>query len=406
MGILMRHINSGNIVFYLKGAEVKIQKKALPEYAPIIKESAEELAMDGLRTLVVSQKMLTEEDYQNWEQRYKEAQMAMENREVKMKAVAKDLEKNMYLLGISGVEDKLQEDVAATVDNLKTAGIRVWMLTGDKVETAKCIAISSGIKSKTEQFYVISEVEDNKEIIEYKLKEAEKLADRCILVIDGGSLDLALKNSENLFFEVAAKTQGLVCCRCSPTQKTLIVAKMKALTRCRCAAIGDGGNDVGMIQEADCGIGIVGKEGMQASLAADFSVSLSFIVDNEVYVREATAAMAWKTFIQALGMFGAVRGAPRADHNDNPDDLHHSVLLLLHIDLQRLADDGLRHHLHLSPCVHAHCRPGHRRRRRPHSPAPLQNTPERTILLLQNVPGLDVAERLPGTLPTHCRAAC
>lgn len=274
MGILMRHVNSGNIVFYLKGAEVKIQKKALPEYAPIIKESAEELAMDGLRTLVISQKMLTEEDYQNWEQRFKEAQMAMENREVKMKAVVKDLEKNMYLLGISGVEDKLQEDVAATVDNLKTAGIRVWMLTGDKVETAKCIAISSGIKSKSEQFYVISGVEDNKELIDFKLKEAEKFADRCILVIDGGSLDLALKNSESLLFEVAAKTQGLVCCRCSPTQKTLIVAKMKALTKCRCASIGDGGNDVGMIQEADCGIGIVGKEGMQASLAADFSVSL------------------------------------------------------------------------------------------------------------------------------------
>jgi len=275
MGILMRHLNTGIIIFYLKGAEVKIQKKALPEYAPIIKESAEELAMDGLRTLVIGQKVLNEEYYQNWEQRYKEAQMAMDNREKKMRAVVRDLEKNIYLLGISGVEDKLQDDVAGTVDNLKTAGIRVWMLTGDKVETAKCIAISSGIKSKSEQFYVISDVDDNKEIIDYKLKEAERLAERCILVIDGGSLDLTLKNSEKLFFEVAAKTQGLVCCRCSPTQKTLIVAKMKALTKSRCAAIGDGGNDVGMIQEADCGIGIVGKEGMQASLASDFSVLFS-----------------------------------------------------------------------------------------------------------------------------------
>ena len=147
------------------------------------------------------------------------------------------------------------------------------MLTGDKIETAKCIAISSGIKSKAERFHVVRDLPDDKKIIDSKLKEAEKDPDRCILVIDGGSLDLCMKHSERLFFEIASKTQGVVCCRCSPTQKTLIVNKMKTLTKKRCAAIGDGGNDVGMIQEGDCGIGIVGKEGMQASLAADFSVT-------------------------------------------------------------------------------------------------------------------------------------
>ena len=272
MGILVKHLNSGKIMFYLKGAEVKIEKKVFQDYAPIIKESAEDLAMDGLRTLVMTQKELSESDLQKWEQKYSEARMTMEDREKKMQAVVRELEKNMYLLGISGVEDKLQEDVAGTIDNLKSAGIRVWMLTGDKIETAKCIAISSGIKSKSEHFHVIRDLKDSKEIIDFNLKEAEKRADRCILVIDGASLDLAMKHSEKLFFEVAAKTQGLVCCRCSPTQKTLIVNRMKNLTGKRCASIGDGGNDVGMIQEADCGIGIVGKEGMQASLAADFSV--------------------------------------------------------------------------------------------------------------------------------------
>lgn len=277
MGILVRHINSNKLIFYMKGAEVKIQKKVMPDFIPIIKESAEDLAMDGLRTLVLAQKTLTEEEYQIWQQRYKEAQMSMDDRDKKIKAVVRDLEKNMILLGTSGVEDKLQDEVAETVDNLKLAGIRVWMLTGDKIETAKCIAISSGIKSKSEQFYVINDIKDDKEIINNKLKDAEKRADKCILVIDGGSLDLAIKNSERLFFEVASKTKGLVCCRCSPTQKTMIVSKMKKLTGRRCASIGDGGNDVGMIQEADCGIGIVGKEGMQASLAADFSVLLILI---------------------------------------------------------------------------------------------------------------------------------
>jgi len=284
MGIIVRHLNTNKILFYLKGAEVKLEKKVFQDYAPIIKESAEELAMDGLRTLVITQKELSEEEYQNWEQKYNEARLSMEDREKKIQKVIHELEKNMYLLGISGVEDKLQEDVAGTVDNLKSAGIRVWMLTGDKVETAKCIAISSGIRSKGEKFQVIRDLKDSKEIVEFNLKETEKIADKCILVIDGASLDLALKHAETLFFEIAAKTKGVVCCRCSPTQKTLIVSKMKALTGCRCASIGDGifvekniilgGNDVGMIQEADCGIGIVGKEGMQASLAADFSVFL------------------------------------------------------------------------------------------------------------------------------------
>lgn len=63
-----------------------------------------------------------------------------------------------------------------------------------------------------------------------------------------------------------------MCCRCSPTQKTLVVRGMKKYTPYRCASIGDGGNDVGMIQEAHLGVGIVGKEGKQASLAADFSI--------------------------------------------------------------------------------------------------------------------------------------
>jgi phospholipid-translocating ATPase len=62
-------------------------------------------------------------------------------------------------------------------------------------------------------------------------------------------------------------------CRCSPTQKAIIVKKIGIYTRKRTAAVGDGGNDVGMILEANVGIGIVGKEGKQASLASDFSIT-------------------------------------------------------------------------------------------------------------------------------------
>lgn len=64
-----------------------------------------------------------------------------------MKEIMEKLEKDMDLIGITGVEDKLQDEVANTIEALRMGGIKIWMLTGDKVETAKCIAISAGLKS-------------------------------------------------------------------------------------------------------------------------------------------------------------------------------------------------------------------------------------------------------------------
>ena len=93
-----------------------------------------------------------------------------------------------------------------------------------------------------------------------------------LFIIDGDSLDLSLKFCEEEFFKTAMQALSVVCCRCSPTQKRIIVKTIKKYTDARTAAVGDGGNDVAMIQEADVGIGIVGKEGLQASLAADYSI--------------------------------------------------------------------------------------------------------------------------------------
>ena len=77
---------------------------------------------------------------------------------------------------------------------------------------------------------------------------------------------------EQRFFSEATKAPSVCVCRCSPTQKADITKKISEFTGKRTAAIGDGGNDVGMILEANVGVGIVGKEGKQASLAADFSI--------------------------------------------------------------------------------------------------------------------------------------
>jgi phospholipid-translocating ATPase len=147
------------------------------------------------------------------------------------------------------------------------------MLTGDKVETATCIAISCRLKTpKQREYYIkenasISYVEERLSYFKNKQNNDE------VLIIDGICLEVALQNLEKLFFEAAMRSPSVVCCRCSPTQKAIIVRTIKKYTTKRTLAIGDGGNDVAMIQESHLGVGIKGKEGMQASLAADYSLS-------------------------------------------------------------------------------------------------------------------------------------
>ena len=155
------------------------------------------------------------------------------------------------------------------------------MLTGDKVETATCISISAGLKAKNHKIFTLKldEIKSDYEEqtisnLKDKFKEYNNIisVEPHILIIDGELLDLSLKNCEKEFFETAKNAPSVACCRCSPTQKRIVVKTIKKYINARTAAVGDGGNDVAMIQEADVGIGIVGKEGLQASLAADYSI--------------------------------------------------------------------------------------------------------------------------------------
>ena len=285
MGIILKNKKHGHIIYYLKGAENVMMKFVKKEYIGYIKENAENLATKGLRTLVLTQKIIPKEDFEVWNREYQDAISSMENRKEKIAQTVSKLENNMDFLCVTGVEDLLQDDVANTIDNLRNAGMKVWMLTGDKVETATCISISAGIKAKNQKIFTITydslsdyDDRDNTEKKLAKLKELFEEYNKKIMhephlfIIDGDSLDLALKQCEKEFFTTAMKALSVVCCRCSPTQKRIIVKTIKKYTNARTAAVGDGGNDVAMIQEADVGIGIVGKEGLQASLAADYSI--------------------------------------------------------------------------------------------------------------------------------------
>ena len=280
MGIVLRNRKHGHIIFYMKGAENVIEKFVKEEYKGYIKENAENLATKGLRTLVLTQKIIQQDFYDQWAKEYNEALTSMENRKEKIAETVSKLENNMDFLCVTGVEDLLQDDVNTTLENLRNAGMKIWMLTGDKVETATCISISAGLKAKNHKIFTIrfdgfehiSIDEDTNAIKALFTKFQNCSKDPHILIIDGDSLDLALNHCEKEFFETAMKAPAVVCCRCSPTQKRIIVKTIKKYTDKRTAAVGDGGNDVAMIQEADVGIGIVGKEGLQASLAADFSI--------------------------------------------------------------------------------------------------------------------------------------
>ena len=285
MGIILKNKKHGHIIYYLKGAENVMMKFVKPEHVTIISEHAENLATKGLRTLVLTEKLISQEDFDAWNKEYEEAKTSMEDRQKKITEVMSKLENNMEFLCVTGVEDLLQNEVATTIDNLRNAGMKVWMLTGDKVETATCISISAGLKAKTDKIYTIKNDEIKEEVrneesktelsvLLSKFEEYKRKInyDPHLFIIDGDTLDLALKNCEKEFFQTAMLAPSVVCCRCSPTQKRIIVHTIKNYTDARTAAVGDGGNDVAMIQEADVGIGIVGKEGLQASLAADYSI--------------------------------------------------------------------------------------------------------------------------------------
>lgn len=269
MGIVVQDTASKEIFFMQKGADVVMAKIVLRN--DWLEEETGNMAREGLRTLVVGRKKLSASAYSTFKSAYHAASIRTENRSEGMAAVvAEHLERDLELLGLTGVEDKLQDDVKGTLEVLRDAGIKVWMLTGDKIETARCIAVSTKLVARGQYIHEMAKIRTADQVRE----ELEFLQNKldCCLVIDGDSLAICLELFKTEFIEIATKLSAVVACRCSPTQKADVARLIRHHTRKRVCCIGDGGNDVSMIQAADVGVGIVGKEGAQASLAADFSV--------------------------------------------------------------------------------------------------------------------------------------
>ncbi|KAK3939564.1 hypothetical protein QBC46DRAFT_143811 [Diplogelasinospora grovesii] len=262
-------LGSGEIWFYQKGADTVMD--SIVAANDWLDEETANMAREGLRTLVVGRKRLSLRQYQEFSEKYKEASLAINGREAGMQSVvAQYLERDLELLGVTGVEDKLQKDVKPSLELLRNAGIKIWMLTGDKVETARCVAVSSKLVARGQYIHTIAKMR-RKDVAQESLDFLRSKTDSCLL-IDGESLSMFLTHFRLEFISVAVLLPAVVACRCSPTQKAEIAKLIREYTKKRVCCIGDGGNDVSMIQAADVGVGIVGKEGRQASLAADFSI--------------------------------------------------------------------------------------------------------------------------------------
>ncbi|RPA78418.1 phospholipid-translocating P-type ATPase [Ascobolus immersus RN42] len=265
-------VDDGEIWFFEKGADTVMS--AIVQSNDWLDEETGNMAREGFRTLVVGRKRLTQRGYAVFAEAYKSAALSMAGREAAMaRVVAEHLESELELLGVTGVEDKLQKDVKPSLELLRNAGIKIWMLTGDKPETARCVAVSSRLLARHHSLTSITRLHTRPADAITLLDSLRSSPSTTALLIDGDSLQLYLDQYHHEFISVAVLLPAVVACRCSPTQKAAIATLIREFTGKRICCIGDGGNDVSMILAADVGIGIVGREGRQASLAADFSIT-------------------------------------------------------------------------------------------------------------------------------------
>ncbi|XP_011622669.1 phospholipid-transporting ATPase 1 [Amborella trichopoda] len=297
-----------------------------------------EYSLQGLRTLVLASRDLSEMELEEWFQSYQEASTSLTERSAKLRQTASLIECNLNLLGATGIEDRLQDGVPEAIESLRQAGIKVWVLTGDKQETAISIGLSCKLLTHHMQQIIINgsseeecknlladakanygikpqgcrsknskwkknidsdqtEVENPNDYVtpgstfpktglhlrysfdtedlpeQYGAKVASTMNQQLALIIDGNSLVYILeKDLQPELFDLAVSCRVVLCCRVAPLQKAGVVDLIKSRTNDMTLAIGDGANDVSMIQMADVGVGICGQEGRQAVMASDFAM--------------------------------------------------------------------------------------------------------------------------------------
>ena len=241
-----------------------------------------DLANCGLRTLVIAMKELDHAEAMRWLGEYKAATVSTTDREGNIARVGGMLETQMQCLGLTAVEDRLQDEVPEVIADLAKAGIILWMLTGDKLETAINIGHSCNLLLHDTKISMIANVHSGEEFLHRLHEEYTKITQlppnsNCAIVIDGTSFDhfnIEEQDEREKLLSIFQKCRSVIACRLTPTQKREIVKLVKKYSypKVTTLAIGDGANDVSMILEANVGVGIYGKEGRQAANSADFAI--------------------------------------------------------------------------------------------------------------------------------------
>ncbi|XP_030564810.1 phospholipid-transporting ATPase ID isoform X5 [Drosophila novamexicana] len=197
MSVILRRGNS--VVLYCKGADNVIYDRlhgGQEDLKARTQDHLNKFAGEGLRTLVLAERRLTEQYYSDWRLRQQEAALSMDSREQKLNAMYEEVESDMQLLGVTAIEDKLQDGVPKSIANLQSAGIKIWVLTGDKQETA--INIGYSCQLLTDELVDVFIVDGSSvEEVEKQLrqfKESIKIFDR---FRPGGSEALNHYNSDS-----------------------------------------------------------------------------------------------------------------------------------------------------------------------------------------------------------------
>ncbi|XP_075056125.1 phospholipid-transporting ATPase IH isoform X2 [Mixophyes fleayi] len=299
MSVIVRSA-TGDIILFCKGADSSILPRVREGKIDQIRARVERNAVEGLRTLCVAYKRFSQEEYEATNKLLRSAQLALQDREKKLAEAYEQIEQNLILLGATAVEDRLQEKAAETIEALQKAGIKVWVLTGDKMETASATCYACKLFRRNTQLLELTtkKIEEQSlhdvlfELSKTVLRHSESLTRDNFsgfsmdfqdygLIIDGAALSLIMKpredgsstNYREVFLEICRNCSAVLCCRMAPLQKAQIVKLIKtSRERPITLAIGDGANDVSMILEAHVGIGIIGKEGRQAARNSDYAI--------------------------------------------------------------------------------------------------------------------------------------
>nr|XP_056704162.1 phospholipid-transporting ATPase IC [Euleptes europaea] len=323
MSVIIKDPN-GRIRLYCKGADTVIYERLHPRNPKrqATQEALDIFASETLRTLCLSYKDISNEEYKAWNKKFMAASVAERDRDAALDKVYEEIEKNLILLGATAIEDKLQDGVPETISKLAKADIKIWVLTGDKKETAENIGYSCELLTDETKIYY---GEDISALLQTRLENQRNRSGSTLnssqrtnetflqrgrnhaLIITGSWLNeillekkkkkkklLKLKfpktpeekqkqlqskrkaeankeQQQQNFVDLACECSAVICCRVTPKQKAMVVDLVKRYKKAITLAIGDGANDVNMIKTAHIGVGISGQEGMQAVMSSDYS---------------------------------------------------------------------------------------------------------------------------------------